>query len=284
MIFLWIFLFIALFIIALEFFSKRAYAYEKAPHKKTPANFDIPFEEVQIPTADNGQLYGWWIPSMPDAPTLVLIHGWSRNVERVLPYIRNLHPRGYNLLAIDARNHGSSSEITAPTVGTFTEDILAAVEYVSASEKVTSPAIGLIGLSIGGGASIAAAGQDKRIQATVTVGAISHPVALMQTHFEQRHIPGFVAASLFFYMRIRFGIDYEKIAPLTHIPNADGRILLIHGANDETVPLAHGRTLASANPTNATLWIVPAKGHSDCHLYSEFWDKVGAFLSENLPV
>ncbi len=280
MIFLWFLLLFLLFVVALEFFSKRAYAYEKKPHSKTPANFDIPFEEVHIPVADNGQLYGWWIPSTPEAPTLVMIHGWSRNVERVLPYIRNLHPRGYNLLAIDARNHGSSSSIEAPTVGTFTEDVLAAVDYLV--EKNESTTLGVIGLSIGGGASIAAAGQDKRIQATVTVGAISHPVALMSAHFEERHIPKFIASALFLYMRIRFGIDYEKVAPLNHIPNATGKILIVHGEDDETVPLAHGRTLASANPTSATLWVVPAKGHSDCHLHPDFWEKVGAFLDENL--
>ena len=140
----------------------------------------------------------------------------------------------------------------------------------------------MIGLSIGGGASIAAAGQDKRIQATVTVGAISHPVELMKAHFAQRHIPGFVAAALFVYMRLRFGIDYERIAPINHIPHANGKILIVHGENDETVPLAQGRALAAANPTNAALWVVPAKGHSDCHFAPDFWEKVDAFLAENL--
>ncbi len=280
MIFFWIFLFIVLFIFILDFFSKRAYAYEKTPHSKTPAKFDIPFEEAHIPAVDGGQLYGWWVPGKPEAPTLILIHGWSRNVGRMLPYIRHLHPLGYNLLAIDARNHGSSSLLIAPTVGTFTEDVLAAVDYLA--EKNPSTTLGLIGLSIGGGASIAAAGQDKRIQATVTVGAISHPTELMKTHFAQRHIPGFIVAALFLYMRLRYGIDYEKIAPLNHIPNAEGKILIVHGENDETVPLTQGRALAAANPTSARLWVVPAKGHSDCHFAPDFWEKMDAFLDENL--
>ena len=130
MIFFWLFLLSILFIFILDFFSKRAYTFEKTAHKKTPANFDIPFDEVHIPAADGGQLYGWWVPAKPDAPTLILIHGWSRNVERALPYIRHLHPLGYNLLAIDARNHGSSTPLEAPTVGTFTEDVLAALNFL----------------------------------------------------------------------------------------------------------------------------------------------------------
>ena len=282
MTYLWIFLLLILFILVLDFFSKRAYAYEKKRHSKSPANFNIPFDEVRIPVPQGGELYGWSIAGKPEMPTLVLIHGWSRNVERVLPYIRHLHPLGYNLLAIDARNHGSSSPLVAPTVGTFTEDVLAAVNYLA--EKNPSTTLGLIGLSIGGGASIAAAGQDKRIQATVTVGAISHPTELMRAHFAQRHIPGFIVSSLFFYMRLRYGIDYERIAPLNHISNADGQILIVHGENDETVPLAQGRALAAANPTSARLWVVPAKGHSDCHLHPEFWQHVDEFLDESLSV
>ncbi len=269
-----------LYVVLLNWLSKRAYAYEKKPHRKDPANFDIPFDEVRIPVPQGGELYGWEIKGKPDMPALVIVHGWSRNVERALPYIRHLQPLGYTLLAIDARNHGSSTPLEAPTVGTFTEDVLAAIQYLA--EKNPSTRLGVIGLSVGGGAAIAATGQDKRIQAAITVGAIAHPVDLMQAHFAERNIPGFVTASLFLYMRLRYGIDYERIAPVNHIPNAVGKLLIIHGENDETVPLAHGRRLAAANEANARLWVVPDKAHSDCHLHPEFWAHVDEFLAETL--
>ena len=281
MIFLWLIpVLLILYTILLDWLSKKAYAYEKTPHKKSPANYEIDFDEVRIPVPQGGELYGWWIAGNPEMPILLLVHGWSRNVERVLPYVRHLHPLGYNLLAIDMRNHGSSSTLEAPTVGTFTEDVLAAVEYLAAQNP--SMTLGLIGLSLGGGASIAASGQDQRIQATVTVGAIAHPIELMKAHFAERNIPGFLVTSLFLYMRLRYGIDYERIAPINHIPNAAGTLLIVHGENDETVPLAHAHKLAAANPTHARLWVVPAKGHSDCHLHPEFWARVDEFLAENL--
>ena len=191
--------------------------------------------------------------------------------------MRKLHAFGYIVIAIEGRNHGNSSTLGGRT---FTEDILAAVDFLAA--KNPSMTLGVIGLSIGGGAVIAAAGQDERIQAAITVGAISHPIDLMKAHFAERHIPGFLVSSLFVYMRLRFGIDYERIAPINHIPNAEGKILLIHGEDDETVPLAHGRKLAAANPTSARLWVAPAKGHSDCHLHPEFWARLDQFLTENL--
>ncbi len=277
---LYILILLIAYIIFLDWLSKRAYAYEKKPHRKSPANFDIPFAEVRIPVPQGGELYGWHISGNAAKPTLVILHGWSRNVERALPYIRHLQPLGYTLLAIDARNHGSSSTLSAPTVGTFTEDLLAAINYLA--EKDPSTRFGVIGLSVGGGASVAATGQDKRIQAAITVGAIAHPVELMKDHFAERKIPAFLASSLFVYMRLRYGIDYERIAPVNHIQNAAGKLLIIHGENDETVPLAHGRKLATANETNARLWVVPDKAHSDCHLHPEFWARVDEFLLETV--
>jgi len=279
---LWILPLILLFTLALDYGIERMYAYKISQHRNTPEKFEIPFEEISIPTANGGQLYGWWIPVSPNAPTLILIHGWSRNVERMLAYIRKLHPRGFNLLTFDARNHGSSSPIKRPTVGTFTEDVLAAVEYLVASEKVASPKIGLIGLSIGGGASIAAAGQNKGIQAAVTVGALSHPIKVMSAQFEERNTPKFIGSFLFGYMRYRHGINFNKIAPVNHIPNAKAEIMLIHGENDETIPLSQADDLLAANPEKTRLWVVPEKGHSDCHFHPDFWEKVDAFFEESL--
>lgn len=279
-----IFLFFLLASLALDYGIERMYAYKPSRHRNTPAKFGIPFEEIHVPAVKGGQLYGWWIPTSPAAPTLILVHGWGRNVERMMAYIRELHPLGYNLLVFDARNHGSSTPVKHPTVGTFTEDVLAAVEYVSASDKVSSPRIGLVGLSIGGGASLAAAGQNERIQAVVTVGALSNPIKVMRAQLEERHIPQFVGTFLFGYMRLRFGFDFDKIAPVNHIPNAKADILLIHGENDETISLEQAKDLLAANPGNAQLWIVPEKGHSNCHFHPQFWKKVGAFLDKKLPI
>ena len=282
---LWITVSVVIFALLLDRGIEKMYAYKIKPHRDTPAKFEIPFEEIQIPTKDGGALYGWWIPSEASAPTLILVHGWSRNVQRMMPYICALHPQGYNLLVFDARNHGSSTlTMHSPTVGTFTEDILDAVDYLLKSDKVSSSAIGLTGLSIGGGASVAAAGQDERIQAAITVGALSHPVKVMTAQFEERHIPKFVGSFLFEYMRLRHGIDFNKIAPVVHIPNAKAEIMLIHGENDEIIPLEQANDFLAANPEKTQLWIVPEKGHSDCHFHEEFWERVNVFLEENLPV
>ena len=283
MTFFWILIVLIVLIFSLDHFIERVYRYERKKHTITPEKYKIPFEEVHIPGANGSRLYGWWMPAAPDAPTLILIHGWGRNLSRMMPYIRKLHPLGYNLLAFDARNHGSSSPVKHPTVGTFSEDARAVVDFVAKLDLVDSSDIGIVGLSIGGGAAINVAGQDERVKSVITVGALSHPIDVMTLEFQKRNIPIFVPRLLFGYMRLRFGIDFDEIAPVNNIAQADADIFLIHGDEDETIPLAQGHALAEAgDPKKTRLWVVPGKGHSNCDTHPQFWEKVNVFLKETL--
>jgi len=285
MIFVWILLVIILLIVALDQLIERMYHYERKLHHITPGKYNLPFDEIRIPAAKGGQLYAWWIPAAPEAPTLVLVHGWGRNLARMMPYIRALHPLGYNLLAFDARNHGSSSPVKRPTVSTFSEDVLSAVDFLTASGLTSSDDIGVIGLSIGGGAAINAAAWNQRLRAVITVGALSHPIEVMKLEFQKRNIPDFIPWLLFGYMRLRFGLNFDKIAPVNNIKNVNADILLIHGREDETIPLAQGQALDAAATAGKThLWIVPGKGHSNCNTHPQFWERVGAFLESALPL
>ena len=281
-----ILLLVTILLFSLDAILARMYQNTQRPHQSTPDKYGISFEEIQIPVGKDGHLYGWWIPTLPTAPTLILVHGWGRNLSRMLPYIRKFHPLGYNLLAFDARNHGSSTPVKAPTVGTFTQDTCAAADFISKNRLTSSQKIGAVGLSIGGGAVINAAALDERICNVVTVGAFSHPIEVMKLGFQEKHIPYIPFGWLLFkYMRLRFDLDFDKIAPVNNIRSTHADILLIHGDQDSTVPLAQGKALLEAgNPESTHLWVIPGKGHSDCHAHPDFWVKAGSFIQETLPI
>ena len=271
-------------VFGLDAFIARMYRYDRQTAQTTPEKFGIPFEDVRIPMAGDAYLEGWWIPSNPEAPALVLIHGWGRNRARMLPYIRKLHPLGYNLLSIDARGHGSSSALKRPNVGTFSEDALAAVDFIARGEVPSSGEIGVLGHSIGGGATVNAAGWDSRVKSAVALGAISHPVSVMRYGFRQHGVPDFVASFLLWYMRVRYRLDFERIAPVNNIGKAAAEIFLIHGAQDTTVPPEQAQALAAAgDPERVQLWLVPGKSHSNCTADPAFWPRVTDFLKRTLP-
>ena len=108
MIIFWIILFFLLISLVVFWFILKAFKNPVRLHDRTPADLEIPFNEISIPTKNNCSLYGWWIPGAETSPTIILVHGWGRNAGRMMPYIKKLHEKGFNLIAFDSRNHGTS--------------------------------------------------------------------------------------------------------------------------------------------------------------------------------
>ncbi|MFQ5676758.1 MAG: alpha/beta hydrolase [bacterium] len=276
---------LAILALLLDFGLTKLYQNQKKRHEATPAELNVPFQEIEFPTENNCQLYGWWMPvQKPAAPTFILVHGWGRNVERMLPYIQNLHPRGYNLLAFDARNHGSSDSDHYSSLPKFAEDIQAAVDWVEKQGHEQARPIGILGLSLGGAAAIYAAAHDPRIRCVVAVGAFAHPAEIMRREFQRRHIPYFPLVWLMFrYIQFKIGAKFEQIAPVNNIQKTRAEILLVHGDQDVIVPIEQAEKLKKAgNPGSVVLWRIPGKGHSDCHLHPRFWQRVDRTLRQSM--
>ncbi len=254
-------------------------------HTETPEKFGIPFEEVHFPTENKRSLYGWWIPSEQQAETtatLILVHGWNRNLGRMLRYIQHLHPLNYNLLAFDARHHGSSDPDGHASMYKFGQDIAAAVTYVR-SLKIDADKIGVLGLSIGGAGSIFASALEPMIKAVVTVGAPAHPVDVMEHTFRKKHIPGPLIWFMLKQVERRIGAKFESFAPLNNIGISDAAFFIIQGLDDEVVLADQGEKLNNAaRPEKIKYWAIPGRGHSNCHHEPGFWDAVHEFFQTQL--
>ena len=61
--------------------------------KKTPKDFNLPYEEVSFSTKDNINIYGWFIPSQKkDNPkTIIFLHGYPADQGNILPSIAFLN-------------------------------------------------------------------------------------------------------------------------------------------------------------------------------------------------
>lgn len=283
--FLWILLAIVLLFLIARLVALKMYALEQTPHHETPAKFDITFTECHFPTEHDRSLYGWWMRSKLDpktAPTVVLVHGWSRNLGRTLRYIQNLHPQGYNLLAFDARHHGSSDPDGHASMYKFGQDIRAAVQY-ALTQEIDPLRIGVLGLSIGGAGAVYAAALEPLIKAVVTVGAPAHPVDVMQRQFRQYHLPRFLIWLALKQIESKIGAHYEDFAPVNNIAKSKASFLIIHGSEDEVVHPSQGEKLFQAcSPGQGELWSISGKAHSNCHHEKGFWDKLRSFYDLKL--
>jgi pimeloyl-ACP methyl ester carboxylesterase len=276
----YVIVFILIVLTLLAYMLSKVFKVKAIPHSSTPEDIGVKFSEVQFDARNNLKLYGWLIqhPNGMEKPYIILVHGWMRNLERMMPYIEHLH-KNYNLLAFDARNHGSSGKDAYTSMPRFAEDIISAIDYIeSISEK--PPGIGVLGLSIGGAAAIFAASQDRRIQSIVAVGAFAHPGEVMKNEIINRKIPYVpLGWMLLQYVQLRIKKRFSKIAPVNNIGKTNAKIFLIHGEADTTAPVEHAKRLLQASKSdNTTLWTISGRGHSDCHEQDGFWERVSSFL------
>lgn len=263
----------------------KMYSNKFEAHIRTPGEYGIPFETVRYPTKNNKKLYGWWIPAKnanEPSPTLILVHGWNRNVGRMMPYIKELHPAGFNLLVFDSRNHGSSDPDEFSSMPKFAEDIIASIDFLEKKDDINLNGLSVLGLSMGGAASIYAASKDDRIQKVITVGSFAHPGEVMKREIQKKHIPYYPVIWMFFkYVQYKIGSPFDAIAPVNNIGKVKAKVLLIQGMEDDVVPKEQAELLKQAGSHDlVSLWLIPGKGHSNCHEEYQYWRRLKLFLEQ----
>lgn len=105
-------------------------------------------------------------------PAIVVAHPNGGVKEQVAGlYAQNLAGLGYITLAFDAAYQGASEGFprNTDTPNNRSEDILAAVDFLSTYKGVDSSKLGVLGICGGGGYTIEVAKKDKRLKAVATL-------------------------------------------------------------------------------------------------------------------
>lgn len=214
--------------------------------RETPEKFGLAYEEVWIPGADGKSLFGWLVPSAAGegSPTLVILHGWGGNAETMLPLVPPLHGAGFALLLIDARNHGRSDADTFSSLPRFAEDLDHALDWLKVRRAVNPDRLGVVGHSVGAAAALLAASRRHDLAAVVSIAAFAHPAGMMRRLLKSWRIPylpfGWYVLG---YVQRVIGYRFDDIAPLNTIARVRCPVLLVHGTEDATVPVAEAELL-----------------------------------------
>ncbi|HRM68491.1 MAG TPA: alpha/beta fold hydrolase [Thauera phenylacetica] len=229
---------------------RKGLAAPRVPHHTEPGVHGLAFETLRIGTENGKALHAWFIPgparaavaeaevATAAAPAVLVMHGWGGNAALMLPLARPLHEAGYATLFVDARCHGASDDDSFASLPRFAEDTEHAFAWLSARAGVDPARIALLGHSVGAGAVLFAASRTPQVAAVVSVAAFSHPAAMMRRWLAAKRIPEKpIGRYILDYVQKTIGHRFDDIAPVTTIARIRRPVLLVHGADDEVVPI-----------------------------------------------
>jgi pimeloyl-ACP methyl ester carboxylesterase len=197
------------------------------------------------------QVYEW--PGQD--PAVLVLHGWISHAARLQPVIDALRAHGLRVVAFDAPAHGRSAGRRADLHG-----FLGALETVS----LECGPIGAV-LAHSFGAITAATWLAERglgpLQAAVLVGLPRDVGYLFESFTIALGLSAPVVRRLRALFRARYGRDPEDYSAQQLAGRIRVPVLLVHGANDELVPVAHAETIAPLLE-RARLHVVPRLNHS----------------------
>jgi dipeptidyl aminopeptidase/acylaminoacyl peptidase len=242
---------IGLFRGVLRWGIRASLAAPRMAHDRTPADCGLPFETVRIDTANGRGLHGWLIPPVTGTalpwPTVIVLHGWGGNAATMLPLARPLCEAGFASLFVDARCHGASDDDSFASLPRFAEDVEHAMRWLTRRAEIDARHIGLIGHSVGAGAVLLVASRRPDVAAVVSVAAFSHPAAMMRRWLSQKRIPERpLGRYVLGYVQDTIGHRFDDIAPVATIARVTCPVLLVHGADDEVVPLGEAQQIFAA--------------------------------------
>lgn len=214
----------------------------------TPAQLGLTYREVSIPSENGKRLFAWFIPARhpAPAPAVAILHGWGGNAEMMLPLAPPLYQAGYAVLLLDARSHGQSDGDSFSSMPRFAEDLGHALDWLAIQPGVDAKKLVALGHSVGAGAALLAASRRPDLAAVVSIAAFADPESMMRRFLAARHVPYFPFGRFVLnYVQRTIGHRFSDIAPKNTIRQVRCPVLLVHGTDDDTVPLADAQAIFS---------------------------------------
>lgn len=214
------------------------------------------------------EIHAWvFEPDAAPAGTVLLLHGIEGRGSMMAAAARSYALAGYRAVAVDLRGHGCSTGEWATYGVGDARDLSAVMDALPESGP-----IGVHGISYGGGAALQLAALDPRVEAVVTVATFSSLRELAADHARRRAglawplLPEAVVGATVEAAGQLAGFDPDQATSAAALARSHAPVLVVHGTNDQIVPLRHAFALADAAPERTSLLILQGQDHDSIGL------------------
>jgi uncharacterized protein len=248
-----------------------------------PEQLGMKYQEVAIPTKRGHKLFGWLLQASPEpgGSYLVIMHGWGANAELMLPLAEPFYRAGINILLVDARNHGRSPSDGHSSMPKFAEDADCAINWLDRGNEWKPRKIALLGHSVGAAAALLTASRRDDVDAVISISAFAHPKWLMRRQLQHMHFPRPLIPLVLRYVEFVIGHRFDAIAPVNTLRAIKCPVFLVHGLEDETVPVACLQEIRRSCPDREPkIMLIPEAGHAAVDKIRLHADELVHFLKQ----
>jgi fermentation-respiration switch protein FrsA (DUF1100 family) len=208
----------------------------------------LPLEDVWFSSADGTKLFGWYVEADANRPVILWCHGNAGNIIHRLDNLGRLFTSSFSVFLFDYRGYGRSQG--RPSEEGFYLDAVGAYDYLTRTRMIRPERLILFGRSLG---------------AAVAGDLASHKSAA-----------GLVLESSFPSIESVAKVHYGGL-PLHWLLGAEFRLidrlhdlslpkLIIHGDQDDIIPLSLGRQVFDASPSPKSFYVIVGAGHNNTYL------------------
>lgn len=208
-------------------------------------------DERVIETPDGARVLAWYAKAKPGLPTLLYFHGNAGSLETRIERIRKYMARGLGVFMMTYRGFGGSTG--HPSEAANVADAKLAYDMLVASGVDPSDII-IYGESLGTGVAVQVAAV-KTVAGLVLDAPYTSMVDLAALHYP--YIPGR------WFMTDRYDTR-------THIKDVRVPLLILHGEQDDIVPVTMGREIFDLAGPPKVIRTFQGAGHADHYLFGSY--------------
>ncbi len=262
-----------------SFFADSLVHANRQPIIKTPAEYEMEYENITFETPDSLELKGWLIPGDSNS-IAIMVHpmnftkyGYSiedqgrfkiTDIEvEFLNTTKQLNEAGHTVLMFDLRNHGESESSRDSIFGLGTlewNDVVAAMDYINGDEKLNGKEQFFVSFCTGANATMLAMKHEPTKFENVKCMAAIQPISMevFITNFIDDKYPLFsgIVPGIGESMVDKGGLPYSEMSPLEYCADYDIPTLFVQAESDTWTDTSYVRSVyETSRSQKEMLWL-----------------------------